>query len=70
MGRRVTSLYVVGLYNLIDDLDASECAILAELLARWWERPIVRFQAEALCLLGATDDLVLEPETAELVPLI
>jgi hypothetical protein len=70
MGRRVTGLYVVGLYNLIDDLDASECSILAELLARWWERPIVRFQVEALCLLGATDDLVLDPEMAEMVPLI
>ena len=70
MGCRVTSLYVVGLYNFIDDLDPSECSILSELLARWWERPIVRFQAEALCLLGATDDLVLDPETAEMVPLI
>jgi hypothetical protein len=70
MGRRVTSLYVVGLYNLADDLDASECSILSELIARWWERPIVRFKAEALCLLGATDDLVLGPEAAETVPLI
>jgi hypothetical protein len=70
LGRRVTSLYVVGLYNLTDDLDASECSILAELLARWWERPIVRFQAEALWLLGASDDLVLGPETVERVPLI
>lgn len=70
MGRRVTNLYVVGLYNLVDDLDPSECSALSDLLARWWERPIVRFQAEALCLLGATDDLVLDPETAEIVPLI
>jgi hypothetical protein len=70
MGRRVTSLYVVGLYNLTDDLDPSECSILSELLVRWWERPILRFRAEALCLLGATDDLVLDRETAEIVPLI
>jgi hypothetical protein len=70
MGRRVTSLYVVGLYNLADDLDASESSILSDLIARWWERPIVRFQAEALCLLGATDDLVLDSETVEIVPLI
>jgi hypothetical protein len=69
MGCRPSGLYVVGLYNLIDDLDASECSVLSELLARWWERPIVRFRVEALCLLGATDDLVLGPETAEMVPL-
>jgi hypothetical protein len=70
MGCGTTGLYVVGLYNLIDDLDASECAALSQLLARWWERPIVRFRVDALCLLGATDDLVLGPETAEMVPLI
>jgi hypothetical protein len=70
LGRRMTNLYVVGIYNLTDDLDAPECSILSALLARWWDRSIVTFQAEALWLLGATDDLVLGPETAEIVPLI
>jgi hypothetical protein len=70
LGRRLSSLYVVGIYNLTDDLDASECSILSELLARWWDRSIVRFQAEALWLLGANDDLVLDSETVEIVPLI
>jgi hypothetical protein len=70
LGRRMTNLYVVGIYNLTDDLDASECSVLSALLARWWDRSIVTFRAEALCLLGATDDLVLGPETAEIVPLI
>ena len=70
LGRRTTNLYVVGIYNLTDDLDASECLILSALLARWWDRSIVTFQAEALWLLGASDDLVLGPETVERVPLI
>jgi len=70
LGRRVTNLYVVGIYNLTDDLDASEGSILSALLARWWDRSIVTFQAEALWLLGASDDLVLGPETVERVPLI
>jgi len=70
LGRRVTGLYVVGIYNLTDDLDASECSILSELLARWWDRSIVRFRAEALWLLGANDDLVLDSETSEIVPLV
>ena len=67
---RVTNLYVVGIYNLVDGLDASECSILSDFLARWWKRSILRFQAEALWLLGATDDLVLDSETVEIVPLI
>jgi hypothetical protein len=70
LGRRTTNLYVVGIYNLTDDLDASECSILAALLAGWWDRSIVTFQAEALWLLGVSDDLVLGPETVERVPLI
>ena len=70
LGRRMTNLYVVGIYNLTDDLDTSECSILAALLARWWDRSIVRFQAEALWLLGASDDLVLGSETVERVPLV
>ena len=70
LGRRTTNLYVVGIYNLTDDLDASEGSILCTLLARWWDRSIVTFQAEALWLLGASDDLVLGPETVERVPLI
>jgi hypothetical protein len=70
LGRRMTNLYVVGIYNLTDDLDASECSILSALLARWWDRSIVTFQAEALWLLGASDDLVLGPDTVEKVPLI
>ena len=70
LGRPKTALYVVGIYNLTDDLDAADCSILSELLARRWDRPIVRFEADALWLLGASDDLVLDSETAEIVPLI
>jgi hypothetical protein len=65
IGRRETDLYVVGLYNLTDHLDPAEAAALAALLDRWWERPILRFRADALWLLGASDDLVLESEVAE-----
>lgn len=70
LARHETALYVVGIYNLTDDLDAAECSILSELLARWWDSSILRFQAEALWLLGASDDLVLDSEVAEIVPLV
>ncbi len=70
LGRRTTSLYVVGIYNLNDDLDPSECSILSDILTRWWDRPIARFQAEALWLLGTNDDLLLDSETVGFVPLL
>jgi hypothetical protein len=69
MGCRETSLYVVGMYNLIDDLDAGEAAALSQLIDRWWDEPILRFQADRLWLLGARDDLVLDSTIAETLPL-
>jgi hypothetical protein len=69
LGCRETSLYVVGIYNLIDDLDAVEAAALSQLIDRWWGEPILRFQADALWLLGANDDLVLESTVVETFPL-
>lgn len=69
MGRPQTDLYVVGLYNLTDDLDATEAAALSDILARWWERPLLRFEARELWLLAARDDLVLDAEIAGRLPL-
>ncbi|MBS0538488.1 MAG: hypothetical protein JSR47_07020 [Proteobacteria bacterium] len=60
LGRRETDLYLVGLFNLVDDLDPAEAAALAALIARWWDRPVLRWQVDALWLLGARDDLVLD----------
>lgn len=71
VGGRETGLYLVGLHNFIDDLDAHEAAALAALIERWWDRPILRWQVEALALLAAWDDLVLDggiEETISLVP--
>jgi hypothetical protein len=70
MGRRETDLYVVGLYNLTDDLDAAEAAALGDLIERWWSRPILRFEVDHLWLLRATDDLVLDSAVTEAVPLV
>jgi len=69
LGRRETDLYVVGLYNLTDDLDAAEAASLAGMIERWWDRPVLRFEADRLWLLGAKDDLVLDSAVADVVPL-
>lgn len=71
VGGRDTGLYLVGLHNFTDDLDAHEAAALAALIERWWDRPILRWQVEALALVAAWDDLVLDggiEETISLVP--
>ena len=68
-GGRETGLYLVGLYNLTDDLDANEAAALAALIERWWDRPILRWQVDALWLLAAWDDLVLDGSVEETISL-
>jgi hypothetical protein len=69
IGCRETDLYVVGAYNLTDDLAPEEASALDHLIRRWWNRPLLRFEARSLWLLGAIDDLVLHGPAAKSVPL-
>lgn len=69
MGRRETGLYVVGLYNLVDDLDAGEAAELARLVEAWWDRLILRCRIDRLWLLSSRDDLALDSEILETIGL-
>jgi hypothetical protein len=69
IGRPETDLYVVGMFNLIDNLDSEEAADLSGAIERWWGRPILRFQADRLWLLGATDDLALDSNVVETLSL-
>lgn len=69
LGRQQTDLYVVGLYNLTDALSPAEAAALADIIERWWHRPLLRFEARDLWLLGARDDLVLDAELIETLSL-
>ncbi|MCU4180342.1 2'-5' RNA ligase family protein [Bosea sp. BH3] len=68
-GRAPGDLWLVGLYNLKDDLDAAETAALAEIVSRWWNRPLLRFTASQLQLMGASDDLVLDAHVEAVLPL-
>ena len=70
LGRPTTDLYVVGVWNLMDDLDASEAEALATLVERWWSRVLLRVEAAELWLLGARDDLVLDAQVSARLPLI
>lgn len=67
--RRVTDLYVVGLWNLTSDLDPSEAASLKDIIERWWDRLLLTFEADRLWLLAASNDLVLESEVMEIISL-
>ena len=67
LGRKETDLYVVGLYNLTDHLDAGEAHDLGALVQRWWDRPLLRMQIDHLWLMGAKDDLVLESRVVQKV---
>lgn len=69
LGRPTSDLYVVGIWNLSDDLDVAEAAALASLIERWWDRPVLRFTADWLWLMGASDDLVLDSEIVETLSL-
>lgn len=62
-------LWLVGLYNLVDDLDETETRALADIVARWWNRPLLRFIATELQVMSAGDDLVLDGAVAEALPL-
>ena len=69
LGRPTTDLYLVGIWNLVDDLDSSEATALAALIELWWSRVILRVDATELWLLGARDDLVLDAEVIARLPL-
>ncbi|MGX5736173.1 hypothetical protein [Bosea thiooxidans] len=68
-GRTPGDLWLVGLYNLRDDLDARETAALAEIVSRWWNRPLLRLETTAFQLMGACDDLVLDGHVEAVLPL-
>ncbi len=69
LGRPRTDLYVVGLYNLTDDLEPAEAAVLSEMIERWWDLPLLRFRATTLWTLSATDNLVLDANVVEAISL-
>jgi hypothetical protein len=70
LGRPQTDLYLVGLLNLIDDLDACQASFLADMIERWWQRPFMRLQVDQLWLIASYDDLVLDSQIIQTLPLI
>lgn len=68
-GRAPGDLWLVGLYNLTDDLDSAETAALADIIARWWNRPLLTLIVTELQVMGASDDLVLDGHVEAVLPL-
>ncbi|WP_336812974.1 hypothetical protein [Bosea sp. MMO-172] len=68
-GRVPGDLWLIGLYNLTDDLDAEETSALAEIVARWWGKSLLRLTVSELQVMGASDDLVLDAHIETVLPL-
>jgi hypothetical protein len=68
-GRAPGDLWLIGLYNLTDDLDAAETAALADIVSRWWGKPLLRVTVSELQVMGASDDLVLDAHVETVLPL-
>lgn len=68
-GRAPGDLWLVGLYNLTDDLDAAETAALAEIVSCWWGKSLLRLTVSELQVIGASDDLVLDAYVEAVLPL-
>jgi hypothetical protein len=58
-GRSPSDLYLVGLHNLMDNLDAQETRWMLRFIEDWWDRPILRITAREFWHLSSKDDLVL-----------
>ncbi|WP_199085391.1 hypothetical protein [Bosea sp. ASV33] len=68
-GRAPGDLWLVGLYNFIDDLDADETAALAGIVSRWWGTSLLNLTVSELQVMGASDDLVLDAHVEAVLPL-
>jgi hypothetical protein len=69
LGRAVSDLYLVGLYNLIDHLNAKETDALAAIINDWWAKPLLDIDLTELWLLSSCDDLVLDSRIEQRISL-
>ena len=70
VGSPLTDIYVVGLLNFVEELDASEAQVLKKLLAMWWDIEFIQLRLENLWLLKSRDDLLLDGAIDQVIPLV
>ena len=66
----LTDLYVVGLLNFVEELNARETQSLKKLIDLWWNVELVQLRLDSLWLLKSKDDLVLDGAIDQIIPLI
>src|SRR5262249_4516898 len=59
-GVQRTPFYLLGYYNLLDELTPSEAADLNAFLERWWDVTIAELEVSRLLLIATHDDLALD----------
>lgn len=69
LGRKAGDMYLAGVHNLTDHLDAAETAWLADFLRRWSGAEIATVTLSELWVLGSRDDLVLDSRIVERIAL-
>jgi hypothetical protein len=70
MGWQRSNLYPIGIYNLVDDLTPVEAEALSNMISRWWGTRLARLEVTSLDVVGAMDDLLLDANFVEGVPLV
>ncbi len=68
-GTPITHLYVVGLFNFIDELDHEEARELEMLLNVWRDIEFLEMEIEELWILKSRDDLVLNGNVVQTIPI-
>jgi len=66
----LTDLYVVGLFNFVEELNSEQTRELKKLLDKWRNAEFYRSQLEELWLLRSRDDLVLDGSVEQVIPII
>lgn len=69
-GASVTDLYVVGLFNFVEELDSEEARELREMLDAWQDIDMITIRLKSLWLLQSRDDLVLDGAVAQVIPMV
>jgi len=70
LGTPLTDLYVIGLFNFVEELNVSEARELNSFLRRWQDTDIIQLQLDKLWLLESKDHLVLDGAIVSSIPLV
>lgn len=70
LGSPLTDLYVIGLFNFVEELNVSEARDLNRFLSQWQDTEVMQLRLDKLWLLKSRDDLVLDGAIASSIALV